>query len=498
MIERIDYPPISDSGFRISDFTGAGLTEVLTGAGLCREAAEPKAELFVKAVRAVSADKSPGFQKSRGFGAFFVPGRIEVLGKHTDYAGGRSIVAAAERGFCLVVAPRDDGRIRLVDVTRGEDIEFPLSAEIVPEIGRWSNYPMTVARRIARNFPGVDRGAQIAFGSDLPGAAGMSSSSAMIVAMFLALAEVNELWTRMELRENVADLIDLAGYLATLENGQTFRGLEGDRGVGTFGGSEDHTAILCCRPNVLNEYSYCPVQFRRSIPMPAGYTFAVGTSGVVAEKTGEAMEKYNRASQLASAAGELWRRETGRDDPHLAAALASSPDAADRFRQIIAKNKEKVERQKEKVGRQEEEETKSEDFFLFPFSFFLGQRFEHFRIENGEVLPAAGDALARGDVEAWGRCVDRSQRAAEDLLGNQIPETAFLAASARENGAAAASAFGAGFGGSVWAMVRTEQVDSFLANWAAAYRSRFPQHADKSQFFTTGAGPAAFQFGGIA
>ena len=39
--------------------------------------------------------------------AFFVPGRIEVLGKHTDYAGGSSLVVAAEQGFCLVAAPRD-------------------------------------------------------------------------------------------------------------------------------------------------------------------------------------------------------------------------------------------------------------------------------------------------------------------------------------------------------------------------------------------------------
>ncbi len=89
--------------------------------------------------------------------------------------------------------------------------------------------------------------------------------------------------------------------------------------------------------------------------------------------------------------------------------------------------------------------------------------------------------------------MDRSQQAAEKLLGNQVPETIFLAASARRLGAAAASAFGAGFGGSVWALVETAGADGFLAAWADQYRAEFPQHAERSHFFITGAGPAAFR-----
>ena len=66
-------------------------------------------------------------------------------------------------------------------------------------------------------------------------------------------------------------------------------------------------------------------------------------------------------------------------------------------------------------------------------------------------------------------------------------------AAARENGAVAASAFGAGFGGSVWAMVEAAQADSFLTAWADAYRRKFPQSAESSTFFLTAAGPAAFR-----
>jgi galactokinase len=372
----------------------------------------------------------------------------------------------------LAVAPREDRKLTVTDVVFDQTVTFELDPDLTPRLGHWSNYPMTVARRMARNFPDRVRGADIAFGSDLPPAAGLSSSSVLIVAVFLAVAEVNQLWNRREMTDNVRTLVDLAGYLACVENGQTFRSLEGDRGVGTFGGSEDHTAMLCCRANRVDEYSYCPVRFQRWLPMPAGYTFAVGASGVVAEKTGLAMEKYNRASRLARMGAELWREATGRDDPHLAAALASSPRAAERMAEIL----KTAETGDESIGPEA-----------------LLARFDHFRLENGEIRPAAGDVLARGDIEAFGRFTEESQHLAEQFLGNQVPETVHLAASARECGAAASTAFGAGFGGSVWAMVPTSRVDSFLAAWSESYHTRFPQHAESSQFFATGAGPATFQ-----
>ena len=98
-------------------------------------------------------------------------------------------------------------------------------------------------------------------------------------------------------------------------------------------------------------------------------------------------------------------------------------------------------------------------------------------------------------MEEFGRYTEESQAWAEQMLGNQIPETSYLATIARKIGATASLAFGAGFGGSVWAMVRTSRIDEFLDGWAWSYRKRFPQHADTSQFFATGAGPATFQIG---
>ena len=76
------------------------------------------------------------------------------------------------------------------------------------------------------------------------------------------------------------------------------------------------------------------------------------------------------------------------------------------------------------------------------------------------------------------------------------PETILLAQAARHHGAAAASAFGAGFGGCVWALVRSDGAADFLQAWAGAFHERFPRRIGASHFFTSPAGPAAFELNG--
>lgn len=439
----------------------AGLTRRLREAGLSAGAAGDKARLFASVAAALPearADPPPD-----GVIAWFVPGRIEVLGKHTDYAGGRSLLAAAERGFCVVAAARTDRTVTLHDAVRDERIAFEMDADLVVGDG-WAGYPMTVARRVARNFAGRLAGADVAFASDLPPAAGMSSSSALVTATFLVLRDVNRLDEREEYGENIPSAERLAEYLGTIENGQSFGPLAGDRGVGTFGGSEDHTAILCCRAGRLSQYAFCPVRFERHVDLPGGCVFAVAASGVLAEKTGAAREKYNRASRLADRAAAAWREATGRDDPHLAAAVGSGPDAPSRIRDVLGAR---------------------------PDAGDLAGRFEHFLAESEQIIPLAGDFLAGGDVGGFGRMADLSQRFAERLLGNQVPETAFLARSARQAGAVAASAFGAGFGGGVWALIDAGSADAFRRAWCERYAGAFPDAADRAEFFTTAPGPAA-------
>ena len=390
---------------------------------------------------------------------WFVPGRLEVLGKHTDYAGGRSLLCAAERGVCFAAQPRPDAQVRIIDATSKQAADFTIGPALRRAPGHWSNYPMTVARRIARNFPGPLVGADIAFASDLPPAAGMSSSSALVVGFFSVLAEANQLERRPEYRENIHSLEELAGYLGAVENGRTVGSLRGDAGVGTAGGSEDHTAILCCRAGALSQYAFCPIRHERTVPLGEGWMFAIGVSGVVADKNAAAQEQYNRAARTVDAIMAAWRAATGRDDPSLGDAIASAPGAPERMREIL------------RAAATEPEP--------------LLARLEQFVTESTEIVPEAGDCLARGDVEGIGVLVDRSQLGAERWLGNQVPETALLTRLARKLGAAAASAFGAGFGGAVWALVRAGQADEFVERWGRDYRDAFPERASDALFFLT-------------
>src|SRR5262245_16579915 len=82
----------------------------LVGAGFAPEDASSRAALVHQAL--TSFERTLGRQARW---AWFVPGRIEIFGKHTDYAGGRSLLAAVPRGFAVVAGPRDDGVVSATD-----------------------------------------------------------------------------------------------------------------------------------------------------------------------------------------------------------------------------------------------------------------------------------------------------------------------------------------------------------------------------------------------
>lgn len=428
-----------------------------------RESALPAEAAAVLAVRfaALAARSAIGFATGGDLSAWFVPGRIEVVGKHTDYAGGRSLVCAVDRGLAIVARPRRDDRVTIEDVGRGSALELRATAD-EPSI-RWGLYPHTVLRRLTRNFPEPLRGADIFFQSDLPTAAGLSSSSALMIAVLLVLARINRLADSAIWQQHIASQLDLAAYAATIENGSGFRGLPGERGVGTEGGSQDHTAILCSAPGHLTQFRYRPSARERTIAFPGGVVFAIGVSGVRAQKTGSARDAYNRAARSAAEVVERWRSATGTGPETLADAIAAAPDAAERMRVLLAERPDLVD------------------------------RLDHFVEESTVVVPSASDRLAAGDVGGFGTIVDRSQALAERLLGNQIAETVDLARLARVHGAAAASAFGAGFGGSVWALVGRADLPRFLEKWQNAYREAHPAMAERSLFFATRPGPPAFE-----
>lgn len=436
--------------------------------GLRDTEAQRKAELLECCLRFLEAWTS---KTTSDWVRCYVPGRIEVLGKHTDYAGGRSLLCAVERGICAVAAPRTDHVIRIADIVRQQECRFVASPELDPRSENWAIYPKTVARRIARNFSGALAGMDMVFASDLPRASGLSSSSALLVTTYLLLEKFNQLRARPEFASNIRDLEELATFLGCVENGQSFGALQGDSGVGTFGGSEDHIAILCSQPNTLRQYRFCPARFEQTIPLASELVFVIAVSGVAADKTGNAREKYNFASMAAQEILKIWRAASGRNDATLFEAAAHSVDAPSRIREVLRNAKSSA-----------------------YSSHALLDRLEQFYEESTRIVPGAAQALVAKEMGAFGRFVDGSQALAEQKLGNQIPQTIELARSARSMGAFAASAFGAGFGGSVWAMVQADQAAEFLNRWQNQYRKKFPAEATASSFFISGAGPAAFVF----
>jgi galactokinase len=385
----------------------------------------------------------------------FIPGRIEILGKHTDYCGGRSIVCAIDRGFRSHVEPRVDSTVVLESTDSSETISFDLAANSITPAGHWVNYAFEVGQRLTKNFANHQlKGATIRFQSDLPKAAGLSSSSALMIMVFAALESVNELRETAAFGQNITNELELAEYLGRIENGQSFRELKGSAGVGTFGGSQDHAAILLGRAGVLSRFSFSPLTHESDFVFPEKFAFVVASSGVAAEKTGAARERYNRVSRMVSEITEpIGNGKT----------LAQTIDETgiDALRSIINKGQ---------------------------FSFTTGElldRIEQFRIENFEIIPAISELLAVGEIDKIGDLIDLSQQNAERFLGNQIEETVFLQRIAREIGAIAASAFGAGFGGSVYAIVRSSDAEHFRSEWRRSYVESFPQHRESSEFFIT-------------
>ncbi len=398
----------------------------------------------------------------------WAPGRIEVFGKHTDYAGGRSLLTAVDRGFCLRAARRADRMIHVHALDTALTCTTALDVHAAAPEGHWSNYVATVARRVALNFPDAVTGVDIVFSSDLPLAAGVSSSTALMMSVFFAIAAVNRLHESRAWSESIDSRAALAGYLGAMEMGGAFAALAGLDGVGTLGGSQDQTAILCAEAGRIVDFAWMPVRPLGSVSLPDTHLFVVASSGVFAEKSAGARDQYNRASLMVTHLLAAWNRHAERSDRSLAQAMESAPAAADQLRGWIAISATDA----------------------FP-AVALRHRLEQFLLETYTLIPAAARALAEQDWDALAELVARSQSAAEEMLGNQIAETSGLVRLAKAHGAIAASAFGAGFGGSVWALISADAENTFSAAWSAGYREEFPERASDAMFFSSRAGPGA-------
>lgn len=292
----------------------------------------------------------------------------------------------------------------------------------------------------------------------------------MICLTYLALAARNNLASHPDFMRLLQTEEARYNYLGCIENGQDYGPeLPGDAGVGTFGGSEDHTAIMGCTIGNLSLYSFCPTQLEATIPFPPSLRFVIAVSGATARKGAERLADYNNAALLAkwaahaamaagSKSGERCEGTVG-GEPHRFAHVIRSFAAQmgvgssdDVVRERLLAEIEKLD-DGSSYGPAGPQPPSGEGFG--PGA--LSKRFVQFFEESQKIIPAFAAALSAGDEEALGSLAARSHALTVSHLKNTIDETEWLPEAACKLGAIGASAFGAGFGGSCWALSRAEQ-----------------------------------------
>jgi galactokinase len=392
----------------------------------------------------------------------FVPGRIELFGKHVDYGGGPSLTCAISEGIRAEIETLEKPVLEVEDRATGRRSRVPLRRGARAGGSHGGAYVAAVARRMSRDFAPLKAGVRVRTESMLPRSSGLSSSSAFVTLLVIAVAEANRLVERRQWRDHVSTPLALAEYCGAVEMGGPFGPFPGEAGVGTRGGAQDHVAIVCNEADHVGAFRYLPAERAGRALFPAHWSIVVGVSGVRATKTGGAMGDYNRASDQVRDLVAAWNRATGRGDLSLASALRSSGDAAARLEELARNDGEAP---------------------------WLLARLEQFRAETERIVPQALIAFESADGAALGRLAVESHQRAETALRNQVPETMFLARSAMACGAHAASAFGAGFGGAVWAVCDSQAVAEVTRRWSLEYARAFPQRTTQAQWIPLRPGP---------
>jgi galactokinase len=343
------------------------------------------------------------------------PGRIEVIGNHTDYNGGPVLGAAIDRGVWVGVSRSADGRRKFASEGRSAAVDLPAGPpERVSGVRSWVNYPLGVLMAIQASGRPVPEGFQYVAVSNLPSGAGLSSSAAIELASALTFLEAaGQRVPREELvalgRRAENDFVGVpCGIL--------------DQGVSGFGRKGQLVHIDCRGPRF------------RNVPLPDGANFWIFNThskhalvdGLYAERHRECME---------------------------AARVIGVPLLADATPAMLAAAETRLSRAAYKRAR-------------------------HVIDEIARVEQAVG-ALGQGDLPALGKLLYASHRSSHSWFENSTAELDFLVAALEgEKGVFGARLTGGGFGGAVMALTSGEFGDAAGRRVADAYLSRFGSRPD--------------------
>lgn len=354
---------------------------------------------------------------------FFSPGRVNLIGEHTDYNGGFVFPCALDFGTYAVAVKRNDNIFRMYSKNFENlgIIEFSLDRLINEPQDNWANYPKGVIKTFLEAGFNISSGFDVLFYGNIPNGAGLSSSASIELATSVILKDLFNL---------DVDMVSMVKLSQKAEN--KFIGVNcGIMDQFAIGmGKKDNAILLDC--NTLN-YQYAPVVLN-------------GASIVIAntnKKRGLADSKYNERRGSCEAAVKVLN-ENGIDIKYLGEL------SVERFNEI-------------KHLITDEEQLK---------------RATHAVTEN-ERTKVAVEKLNAGDIEAFGQLMNQSHISLRDdyeVTGFELDS--LVEAAWEAEGVIGARMTGAGFGGCTVSIVKDEFIESFKKSVGEKYTAKTGLVAD--------------------
>lgn len=342
----------------------------------------------------------------------FAPGRVNIIGEHTDYNDGFVMPCAINYGMAVSFTPRSDSVWRVYAIDINETDAFDIKKPIPQSEDKWKNYVRGVVKFVQAKCPEFIQGADIAMTSDVPMSSGLSSSAALEISIGKTCQVLGNL--PLSLSE-----IALIGQEA--ENKFVGANCGNMDQLTSALGQKDHLVMIDCRTLDITP-----------TPVPQGYSIAIINSNVKHDLvTGE----YNSRRQECEKAAEFFGVKALRD---------VSPE------QFIERAAE-----------------------LQELDELAYKRAKHVISENNRVLEAV-EALKAGDMQKLGVLMADSHDSMRDDFEITIPEIDYLVELAQvaigKNGGARMT--GGGFGGCIVCLVPNEKVDDLRKLIADNYQKQ--------------------------